>query len=88
MAIKPTDTTISLVIDKEYYQEVVKPTAADQRISANELIRRAIEAYISEIPRDKRLAKITGAYSGLNDQGKAWLLECSQVAIGDTNLKA
>lgn len=88
MALKPTNKAISLVLDTAYYEDTIKPAARDQDLSANQLIRRAITQYIDGIPRDHRLAKIISVYEKLNDEGKAWLYECAQVAIGDTNLKA
>lgn len=88
MPIKASDTVVSLVIDKDYYENTVKKAAKDQDLSANQLIRRAISEYVDGLPRDHRLAKISGIYDKLDDQGKTWLLACAQLAIGESNFKA
>lgn len=79
--------TVSVNFERDYYNGVVKPKAESLRISANELIRRAVEEYVSDVPQDEALAVIVGAYGKLGKNGREWLMTCAEIAVGNASLR-
>lgn len=88
MGTRDTDTRISLVIDKDYLDNTVKPAKESRHTrSLNQFIRDAIDQYVNATPRDARLAQIVEVFGQLNDSGKDWLLDCARAAVGKAKFK-
>lgn len=88
MPLKESEVAVSLVLDRDYYENTVKTAAKESDMSVNQLIRRALKQYIEGSPEDPRLPQIANSYDKLNENGKAWLYDCSLAAIGKAEFKA
>lgn len=80
--------TFALNLDRDHLHEV-KKAALDSRMSASDWIREAIAEKMSDgVTEDSRLAGIVGAYRGLNEDGRAWLAQCADIAAAGKGLRA
>lgn len=72
-------TRLSVDLDREKAHEL-KTAAVESRMTSSDWVRSAIDAKLGTTAEDARLSRIESAYSRMNEDGRAWLEKCAEIA--------